>query len=176
MSSDTTPRVITVGMFDGVHLGHKSVIQETIREAKKIGGVSEVVTFENHPSSLLYPENKKLLIVSHAHKMQLIQQLNPDKVTSLPFTRELSDLSAEAFLSLFKPKALILGYDARIGKGRSGDRAHLEELSQKMGFTLRYLPPLEQGGAPISSSRIREAIARGDLEEASRLLGRPYSG
>lgn len=175
MPSNPARSVLTVGMFDGVHLGHQLVISNTCEDAKAQGTGSHIVTFENHPSSLFNPESAKPLITTRAHKIKLIRAFKPDRLSVLPFNKALASLTAEEFLRLFNPAALILGYDAKIGRDRSGDPAHLKELSQKLNFLLHYIPPLLIDEAPISSSRIRIALSQGDLTEVSRLLGRPYS-
>lgn len=175
MSSNTAGNCLTVGMFDGVHLGHQQVIMETIASAAKRGILSEVVTFENHPSSIIDPHKTKRLLTTHFHKLKLIEALNPDKITSIPFTKDFSAFTAKEFLEPYQPKALYLGYDARIGKDRSGDKEHLLNLSQEMRFDLHYIPPLIADNNPISSSRLRKVLEEGNLREVRKLLGRPYS-
>ena len=168
-SHQALTRVLTLGTFDGVHLGHRHVIEETVRTAKTFKYLSEIVTF-THP-----PDKSKPLITFPDHKMALIATLQPDTITSIEFTPEFSQMTAEDFLLSMKPHTLILGYDAKIGKERSGDPQHLEHLSKKLHFNLRYLPPVLFNDLPISSSRVRNAIQAGDLELVKNLLGRPYS-
>ncbi|MCH9610246.1 MAG: Bifunctional riboflavin kinase/FMN adenylyltransferase [Chlamydiales bacterium] len=161
-------RALTIGNFDGVHLGHMRVIKRICQL-----GSPTLYTFSNHPSEVLQSSSKKLLVLPE-HKIWLLQSLGIETLVE-PFTTQLSQLTAEQFLSRFEFDHLVLGHDAVIGKNRSGDYEELTRLSQKMGFTLEYVDPALHNDKPISSSRIRDHIEKGELESASTLLGRAYT-
>lgn len=173
------PVVLTIGNFDGVHLGHQKLIKKLTSYAQKIVGDSVVITFENHPSQLLNPDKSINLICSYKHKVILLEKLNVDAVVGLKFSHEFANQSAEDFLlrilQIFPLSHLILGHDARIGKGREGDRHKVMQLAQEMSFEVEYLDVLTIHGSPVSSSRIREKIQNGYLDEVEELLGRKYS-
>lgn len=137
--------------------------------------VSEIITFTNHPTSILHPERVKPFITTIEHKLKLLGEFKSDYVTPIPFSVQFANLSAEEFLKPLNVKALVLGHDAKIGKGRSGDPEHLHHLSKKLGFSLTYLPPLMIDETPISSTRIRVALEEGKIDEVNKLLGRAYS-
>lgn len=167
--------VLTIGMFDGVHKGHQAVLADTLTTAGVLNAPSLILTFDSHPAALLRPDKLPLLITSSAHRQKLLETFRPDHILYLPFTYEFSRLTAEEFLHIYKPQVLWLGHDARIGKDRTGDPQQLGMLSRQMNFKVRYQSPLTYEGLPISSSRIRNEIAKGNLALASELLGRPYS-
>ncbi len=173
------PLVMTIGNFDGIHPGHQRVIHQTVSQARSIHGRSVVLTFSNHPSEILPGKSPVLPICTPLHKIALLEQLEVDYLIQIPFTLEFSQQTAEEFiLSLRKSvpfKHLILGYDARFGKNRSGDRETIKQLSSSEGFSTEYLEKVEIHGRTVSSSNIRLAIIDGNFNEVENLLGRPYS-
>lgn len=183
-SLEKTPKtfthfVVTIGNFDGFHLGHQFLIQNLINTARQQQALSIVLTFSNHPSTILRPDHTTSLLCSTDHKIMLLERAGIDLVILLPFTKELSLLSADQFLQKIQKallfQTLILGSDAHIGKNREGDRSTVTALAKRLGFTVEYFPDCAKDGNRISSSRIRECIQKGDLNQAEALLGRPYS-
>ena len=159
--------------------GHQSVLKRLIQKSKEINGTSGVLTFANHPSTILNPEKSVTALCSNEQKLKLLESFGIDFVLMLPFTKELSQLTAERFLqkvvTSFPLHAIVLGHDAVIGKERHGTKEKVLELSKKMGFQVEYIPPKLIEEVPASSSMIRKLVQKGDLNEAKMLLGRPYS-
>lgn len=166
---------LTIGNFDGMHAGHRALLQSL----KNCGGQSAVLTFLNHPSDVLRPEQKTCRICTLEHKLKLLEDVGVDIVLLLPFTRSFSQQTAEEFIRNIRTRCpfthLFLGHDAVIGKERSGDRAHLKALATIFHFQLDYLDEKTCNGIIISSSQIRSLIRQGLLKEAEQLLDRPYS-
>ncbi len=159
------PHTLTIGFFDGVHLGHQALLSRA----------DTCVTFSGHPSSTLHPEEPLPLITSHAHRLALIKPYVQD-IHILDFTTDLATQDPKTFLTSLPPfDHLLLGHDARLGKDRSGTPEVLQEIATAHNFILEYLPPVLIDNAPVSSSRIRLALREGDLVLAEELLGRPYS-
>lgn len=167
---------VSIGNFDGVHLGHQAVLLRLVEKARSAGVPSVVLTFENHPSTILRPEKTPQQISSLLHRLKLIEQCGVDGVLLLKFTEQFAQQTAEEFLEALRVRApfhgLILGYDSVIGKNRQGDRQLVEKHAQKMGFSVEYLAPLEIDGKTVSSTRIRQTIQSGELTQAQKLLGR----
>lgn len=164
---------ITIGNFDGVHIGH----QKVLRHLKEKNEKAIVLTFSNHPSEILHTKPKPLL-TTKTHKLSLLNDLDME-VWTVPFTKGFAEQPAEVFLSRLKKRCnfscLILGHDALIGKNREGDISLLRSLSSQLHFDLEYVPPVMLENEAISSSQIRRLILKGDFEAARSLLGRPYS-
>lgn len=161
--------VMTVGVFDGVHLGH----QQLIRHIREIAGRSVVLTFSNHPAEIL-SHSAPPQISAMPIKRILLQETGIDEIIPIPFTRQLAGLTFEEFLEPYAISHLILGDGAAFGKDCHGTPDALRILGLKRGFTVRVLPKLCIDGQPVSSTRIRRSIAAGKLDEAQTLLGRPY--
>jgi riboflavin kinase/FMN adenylyltransferase len=173
------PSVVTVGNFDGVHLGHRAIIRTLVQEARSKNLRSAVLTFDPHPIQVLFPNRKFQRIFSREDQVSEMEKLGVDLLTVEPFTRELSRLTAEEFLKnclfkIFNPKLVIVGYDFAFGAGRSGSIPELLEFAKRWNFELMIIPPQKLQGAVISSSAIRKLVAEGDVETASQFLGRPY--
>lgn len=173
------PIVMTLGNFDGVHTGHQYVIQKTFEKACELTGVSIILTFRNHPSQIL-PNKKPILpIYSPSHKIMLLSQLQIDTIIQIPFTHQFSQQTPLQFLKVIKHhipfQHLILGYDTKFGKNQTGDKDTIKKLSKDIGFTTEYLEPISLKGEIISSSRIREFLQDGNLQEVEFLLGRKFS-
>lgn len=173
------PTVLSIGNFDGVHLGHQAVLKRLLETAHTLHFQSAVLTFSNHPSTVLRPTHPTPFLCTVAHKMRLLESMGIDLALLIPFTQEFSEQSAEAFLQNIRKvlpfNILILGHDAHIGKNREGDRHTVTNLGRTLGFQVEYIPDCFQGGHRISSSLIRDHIQKGQLVEATSLLGRPYS-
>lgn len=177
--ASTKSFALTIGSYDGLHLGHQAVLEHLVKTAKRSGLKSAVLTFSNHPSTVLRPTNPTPLICSQEHKLKLFEKASIDMVILLPFTKEFSQQTADQFLRKVSHavpfETLILGSDAHIGKNREGDQTVVTELAEHLGFSVEYFPDLLTDGRRISSNLIREALRQGDLKHAEDLLGRPYS-
>jgi len=173
--------VVTVGTFDGVHLGHLDVLGRLAARAKETGRASLLLTFEPHPLELLKPAGAPLLLTTRDEKLAAIATTGVDYVAVLPFTRELANHSAEQFVDLllldrFRMAELLIGHDHGFGRGRAGDVETLRLLGADRGFAVDVVAPVETSdGQPVSSTRIRHAVSAGDLEMAEAALGRMYS-
>jgi riboflavin kinase/FMN adenylyltransferase len=173
------PIVLAVGTFDGVHLGHQALIRRAMEEAASCGGTAVVMTFDRHPASLLRPELAPKLLTRNAEKISLMEELGVPALLLLPFTSELAAVSAQDFIkelvSACKPlRALCVGRLWSFGKGGEGNVARLRELGLEWNFDVIQIDPVKTAGAPISSTRIRTAIASSDLDQASDCLGRAF--
>jgi len=171
--------VITIGSFDGIHLGHKVLFEETISLAKSFNLKPLIVTFDPHPRTVLFPESNFKLLTTLEEKLYLFSELGIKDVALIPFTKALSDLSADLFVQEYiidklKAKGVVVGFNFRFGKGRKGDTEYLKELAQKYNFILKTVSPVILDGIIISSSVIRNLIEKAQIEEANKLLGRPY--
>ena len=171
--------VATLGTFDGVHLGHQRVIGETVEWAKAQGGESVVLTFDRHPRRVILGQ-APALITSVEHRLVLFERLGVDAAAVLRFDPDMAERSAEdfaqsVFFDWLHAAGIILGFDCAFGKDRRGDVALLKRMGSQSGVEVRSCPPVEIDGAPISSTAVREAIERGDLDAAGVMLGRPLS-
>lgn len=172
------PLVLTIGNFDGMHRGHCAVIKRAQVLAGQEGEIT-VLTFRNHPSEILRPEQPTQCLCTLPHKLRLLEQFGIDKIMLLPFTRYLAHHSAESFIENIRQfipfSHLVLGHDATLGRDRQGDRATMKTLGMEWGFNVHYLEEYRYEGQPVSSSRIREALKAGDFIQVEELLERPYS-
>ncbi|MFC2050188.1 bifunctional riboflavin kinase/FAD synthetase [Chloroflexota bacterium] len=171
--------LFTIGVFDGIHLGHQRLLAHLRDEARRKNLLSGVVTFKSHPKAVLSSENKLLWLSDLETRISLLRGLGIDVIVALPFTSELSRLTAQGFVQLLrdhlKMRGLIIGPDFALGKDREGDAAKLRLLGQEMGFSVEVIPPVVLDGQVVSSSAIRQALTQGDMKEAEKLFGRPFS-
>lgn len=172
--------VVTIGAFDGIHRGHVKILQEVALLAKGTGGRGVVVTFEPHPISVIRPDERPCLLTSPEEKVALIRETCVDDLVMMDFTPELASRSADWFLEevllgKLGMRRLVIGYDFRFGKSREGDAAYLERAGEMLGFGVDIVPPLLFLDHPVSSTRVRTALARGEVGAAAEMLGRPYS-
>ena len=170
---------VTVGNFDGVHRGHQALVAAALRSARAHGGASVVLTFDPHPSHVLSPHRAPEALMTVEQKAEILGALGIDALAVLPFTRALAERSADDFArevlqECLAARSVIVGASFRFGRHRQGDTARLAELGQEMGFSVEPVGAVLQDGAPISSTRIREALARGEVEAANILLGRRH--
>jgi riboflavin kinase/FMN adenylyltransferase len=177
--ADFAGSVVTLGNFDGVHLGHQALIRGAVRDAAQRTIPSVVLTFEPHPLKVLAPERAPKLILAHKDKVQLMQQLGVDIVAVQPFDLAFAKLDPEAFVTellvgRLKAKKLWVGSDLRFGQGRKGSVDDLLRLGVRQGFEVSAVEPIVVGGRRVSSSRIRELIGAGRVEEVEVLLGRHH--
>lgn len=172
--------VLSIGNFDGLHLGHRKLIGELIAVARQLQLKSVVITYDNHPAEVLQRRLHPRLLLPPLQKARLLKELGVDKVALLHFDEELARVSAEDFLQgqiigRFAPAAMVLGYDSQFGHQRRGDYAFLQEHQARYGYQLHFVEPLQHGNRVVSSTLIREMLTLGDLAEANRLLGAPYT-
>ncbi|HMO50561.1 MAG TPA: bifunctional riboflavin kinase/FAD synthetase [Kiritimatiellia bacterium] len=175
-----TPLVLAIGFFDGVHLGHQRVIGLCRDKAREIGAQSWVMTFDPHPLHVVQPSAAPLLLTGLPAKVELLADLGVDGCLVMPFTPEFAEWSPEAFLEHLVHGApglreIVIGENWRFGRKASGDVQRLKDLAARHGFQVTVANPVRHGGHAVSSSRVREAVARGQLDEAARMLGRPHA-
>lgn len=173
-------RVLAIGNFDGVHLGHRALLERLTATARRHGLPPAVMTFEPHPRELFAPEQAPARLTSLREKLALLEACGVEEVFLLHFSRKLAGLTAEEFIDRvlvegLAVRHLMIGDDFRFGKGRAGDFGMLQAAGQRHGFTVEAMHTIEIDGERVSSSAVREALAAGDLEHAARLLGRPYN-
>ena len=171
---------VAVGNFDGVHRGHKALVAAAVARARETGGAAVVLTFDPHPARVLRPDAAPSALSTLAQKEELVTALGIDRLVALAFDERLAALSPAAFVrevlgSMLGARHVVVGESFRFGHAREGDARTLEALGGREGFDVQVVPPVLHAGRPISSSRVREALAAGDVGEAAQLLGRPYA-
>ena len=171
--------VVTIGTFDGVHLGHRALISQTFGEAAQRGIASAIVTWDRHPALTLRPDKAPPQLSSPERKVELLSELGADILAIVPFDHELSQWPAERFVEdvlveRLRTRAIVVGGDWRFGKGRTGNVDLLRQMGAELGFDTFGVELQVTDGDPISSSRIRRAITTGDLDTAAALLGRRF--
>lgn len=171
--------VVTIGNFDGLHLGHQAILARLLEKSRAYGLPSVVITFEPHPQEYFQPGNRPARLTSFREKLEVLSALPIDRVLCLPFNRALAEMTAGDFIErilvgALGMRALVIGDDFRFGARRQGDTATLRAAGEHHGFEVLVMDALESGGARASSTRIREALRAGDLADAERMLGRPY--
>lgn len=172
--------VCTIGVFDGIHLGHLKILNKVIRKAKKEKLFSLVITFHPHPLKLLKPRQEIPLLISLKHRLLIMERLGIDYCFIINFNKKFSKMSPLYFLKnilsqRLKVKILFLGENFRFGRGQEGDVNLLKKMSKEFGIELVIISPIKHRNKIISSSWIREELRLGNLNLVSYLLGRPYS-
>jgi riboflavin kinase/FMN adenylyltransferase len=173
------PTVLTLGVFDGLHLGHQLIIGRVVERAREVGAVPTVVTFDPHPRALLHPESAPPLLQTFDQKIEAFGVLGVEQTIVIRFTREFAARSAEEFLrdvvhERLQAKEAYLGRGFAFGRGREGDIELLRRVSRELGFFADEVPEVCLRGRRISSSRIRALLSEGRVNLARRMLGRPY--
>ena len=169
--------VVTIGTFDGVHLGHQKIISKLKAEAEKINGETVIITFHPHPRTVVNGARQSIqLINTIEERIVLLDQKGIDHLVIVPFTQEFSVMSPEHYIekflhARFQPATVIIGYDHRFGSGRRGDYRLLESYSARGFFALQEIPAKLIEDITVSSTEIRTAVASGDIEKANSLLG-----
>jgi riboflavin kinase / FMN adenylyltransferase len=171
---------VAIGFFDGVHLGHQQIIRQTVADAKQHEGISLVVTFDQHPNTVVAPDRVPPFIYSLPQKLRTIESLGAEALLLIHFDRAFSEQSGEDFIrslamDLGRIQSLCVGQSFAFGHKRSGNVALLKKIGEELNFTVHGLAAVSLDGKAVSSTRIREAIQRGDLDVASQMLGRAYS-
>ena len=172
-----TKAVVTIGTFDGVHTGHKSILEQLKREAARIGGETVIITFHPHPRKVIVSGQPRIQLINTIdEKIELLHKNGIDHLVVVPFTDAFAQQSPQDYIQQFlvekfHPHTVIIGYDHRFGKDRKGDYKLLEEYSQRLGFNLMEIPAHVINDNTVSSTRIREAILKGNTDVANTLLG-----
>lgn len=172
--------VVTIGTFDGVHIGHRKIISGIKELAESTGGETVILTFFPHPRMILHPEDESLkLITTIAEKAELMEQLGVDHLIITPFSRDFSNQSAESYIrdvlvNKIGTKKIVVGYDHRFGKDRQGGFEDLQHLGPVYGFDVVEIPEQDINEVAISSTRIRNALLSGDIDLANTFLGYPF--
>lgn len=173
--------IVTIGTFDGVHLGHRKIISRLTELAKENGGESVILTFFPHPRMIIQPEDERLkLINSIKEKTQLLEELGVDHLIITPFTRDFSNLSPQDYIKQILvdkigTRQIIIGYDHRFGKDREGDFRLLEASAKTFNFIVEEIPEMDLQNVGVSSTKIREAILKGDVHTAAAFLSYPFA-
>lgn len=171
---------LAIGFFDGVHLGHQQIIRQAVGDAQQHGTHSVVVTFDQHPSRIVAPDRIPPLIQNLDQRLKFIESLGPDALLRIPFTREFSEFTGEAFIRNLQAdiggiQCVCVGNAFGFGHNRSGNVELLRALGTELDFTVHGISAVAVAGETVSSTRIREAIRQGHLDEASQMLGHPYA-
>jgi riboflavin kinase/FMN adenylyltransferase len=170
---------VTVGNFDGVHRGHQALVSAAVARARETSGLSVVLTFDPHPARVLGPGRAPAALTTLPQKEELLALLGVDRLAVLPFDAGVARLSPEAFArevlqGTLGARHVVVGESVRFGHRREGDAVALAALGAELGFSVRAQPPVLDEGSPVSSSRVRDELARGDVRASRSLLGRPY--
>lgn len=173
------PTVLTLGVFDGLHLGHQLIISRVVERARETGAVPTVITFDPHPREVLHPESAPPLLQTFDQKVEAFGMLGVEQTIVIRFTREFAHVRAEEFLKdvvheRLHAKEVYLGRGFAFGRGRGGDIELLRKVSGQLGFFADEVPEVRLRGQRISSSRIRGLLSQGRVNLARRMLGRPY--
>jgi len=171
--------LLTIGVFDGVHLGHKYLISQLTELARQQSLLSGVVTFHQHPQEILSPQTKLPFLTDPARRANLLKNEGVEAIITLSFIRELAQLSARQFVSLLKKylrmRGIVIGPDFALGRNREGSPNTLRTLGQDMNFSVTVIPPIMVNGEVVSSTAIRRTLADGDMKRVVNLTGRPFS-
>lgn len=172
--------VVTIGTFDGVHQGHRQIIARLKELARQTGGETVILTFFPHPRMIIHPEDQDLKLITTIHeRAALLEQLGVDHLIITPFSRDFSNQSAEAYIrdilvNKIGTRQIIIGYDHRFGKDRQGGLSDLQQAAPVYGFEVIEIPKQDIDHVAVSSTRIREALLKSDIEQANAFLGYPF--
>jgi len=171
--------VLTIGNYDGIHVGHRTIIEIVKGKAREMGGTPMLMTFHPHPLHVLRPEKELPSITPVAEKKRLIEEAGIEVLLILPFTEELSQLSPEAFvreilIGKLGIKGLVVGYDFKFGRGGRGDIDGMKRYARSYGFFVEVVSVVTIGGEKVGSNKIRKLLQSGEVDKANLLLGRPY--
>jgi len=180
MSRQFQGSVVTIGNFDGVHLGHQRILAITLEQSRELGAKAVAFTFRPHPQSVLRPDRAPALLLEYDEKRAVLESLGIDEVIEQPFDIDFAKTTAESFfekilIGRLGVRAIVVGYDFTFGKGRNGHLQVLEHLCEKAGVRLTVVPPQQRDQEIVSSSAIRLALQQGQVWEALKSMGRPFS-
>ncbi len=180
LKSSSDHPVVTIGNFDGVHIGHQKIIALAIQQAQARGGQSFALTFKPHPQAALHPQRDIQLLTTYDEKLSIFEDLGIDVAIEEPFNREFSTIEPEEFfneilLKRLRTECIVVGYDFGFGKNRGGHLEILQELCRSANIDLIVVPPMQLENETVSSSTIRRYLLNGEINAANRLLGRKFS-
>jgi len=172
--------VLTVGNFDGIHLGHRAILETVVTRARERDGNAVVYTFEPHPRKVLQPDRAPRLLTTLEQKLELLEAAGIDAVVVEPFTLGFAKTPADAFIRKFlheqvAPVEVYVGYDFHFGRDREGSMRMLTEMGPRLGFAVTIIPEVTVDAGDVNSTRIRELLGGADVEKANEMLGRSYS-
>lgn len=171
--------VVTIGVFDGVHIGHQAIIKEVVARARAVKAKSILITFDPHPLKIIKPGERVPTLISLAHRARLAKAMGINKVFVVKFSRALANMSAEDFIKMLVRKLgvrdIYVGENFYLGKGASSGPRELQRIAKGHSFKVHVVKSVKVGGETVSSSRIRTLIAKGDIGKAARFLGRKVS-
>jgi riboflavin kinase/FMN adenylyltransferase len=171
--------LLTIGVFDGIHLGHQHLLGHLRHQAAQRDLLSVVVTFQRHPQMVLSPQTRLPHLTDLEGRTALLKGLGIELIVTLPFTHELADLSAHEFIGLLQKhlrmQGLVIGPDFALGRAREGDAATLNAMGKGLHFSVEVVPPVVMDGEVVSSTAIRGALLEGDMPKVHKLLGRNFS-
>ncbi len=172
--------IVTVGNFDGLHVGHRAITDTVVERARSSGGTAIVYTFNPHPIRVLRPDEAPRLLTTHEQKIELLEEAGIDALIVEEFDEEFASITAEEFIreilcARIRPVEVYVGYDFHFGRDRKGSMSLLTELGPKLGFSVTIIPEVTMGGSDVNSTRIRKLLAESRVEEAGQMLGRAYS-
>ncbi len=172
--------VLTIGNFDGLHLGHQAIIRTIVDRARDLGGQAVVYTFDPHPRKVVQPDRAPQMLTTLEQKLEKLAEFGVDVVVVEPFDTAFAQTSPEHFVrhhihECIRPKEVYVGYDFHFGRDREGSMRSLTETGPRLGFSVAIIPEVTIGERDVNSTRIRELLSKGQVEESEILLGRPYS-
>ena len=176
---DARPSVVALGVFDGVHRGHRAILDTAVTRARRAHATPVAFTFDRHPAELLQPDRAPLPITTVEERLALIAATGIAVTAVVPFTEALARMEPEAFVTdvlaaQLGAREVVVGFNHRFGRGARGDANLLREIGGGIGLHAEVVSPMDVDGGPVSSSAIRAALQRGDVPTAARMLGRPY--
>jgi riboflavin kinase/FMN adenylyltransferase len=171
--------VLTIGNFDGLHVGHRAIMKTVLGRARDLGGEAVVYTFDPHPRKVLHPTRAPRLLTTLGQKLELLEEMGIDVVIVEPFDRSFAGLEPQKFVREYiheriRPMEVYVGYDFHFGRDREGSMRLLTETGPRLGFSVTIFPEVTIDGRDVNSTRIRDLITRGEVSEAARLLGRAF--
>lgn len=180
LEAPATGSAVTIGNFDGLHLGHRALVERVLADAKRDGSTSTVMLFEPHPREFFSPHAAPGRVLELRGKLAVLARMGVARAVCLPFGKRLASMSAEAFvqrvlIDALRTRSLVVGDDFRFGAGRKGDTALLRTMGGAAGFDVDGVATVQVDGKRVSSTRVRAALAAADLPLVERLLGRPYA-
>ncbi len=172
--------VLTIGNFDGIHAGHRSILETVVRRAAALSGEATVYTFEPHPRTVLQREGAPGLLTTFEQKLELLEEAGVDVLVAEPFTLEFARTPSDVFVrevifGRIRPQEVYVGYDFHFGRDREGSMRQLTEMGPRLGFAVTIIPEVTFGGTDVNSTRIRLLLTEGSVEDAALLLGRKYA-
>jgi riboflavin kinase/FMN adenylyltransferase len=172
--------VVTIGNFDGIHLGHQAILRTVVARARALSGEAVVYTFDPHPRKVLRPDSAPALLTTLEQRLELLAAAEVDAVVLEPFSAEFARTAPDVFVreclhARLRPVEVYVGYDFHFGRDREGSMRLLTELGPRLGFAVTIIPEITVDEGDVNSTRIRQLLAEGEVERSARMLGRPYS-